>query len=92
MRPFFLFIAFVFSFSAFAQSETQLLEEAKARNINSKEEALNALTEEGISENQARQLARMRGVDFDTLYYQSDTYLLGRDVVKDGLERGIFFK
>tara|TARA_R110000751_G_scaffold29734_1_gene76491 strand:- start:236054 stop:237832 length:1779 start_codon:yes stop_codon:yes gene_type:complete len=32
------------------------------------------------------------GVDFDTLYYESDTYLLGRDVVKDGLERGIFFK
>lgn len=32
------------------------------------------------------------GVDFDTLYYESDTYLLGRDVVKDGLERGVFFK
>ncbi|WP_136465012.1 arginine--tRNA ligase [Flagellimonas onchidii] len=32
------------------------------------------------------------GVDFDKLYYESDTYLLGRDVVKDGLERGIFFK
>ncbi|MDC6366620.1 MULTISPECIES: arginine--tRNA ligase [Flavobacteriaceae] len=32
------------------------------------------------------------GVDFDTLYYESDTYLLGRDVVRDGLEKGIFFK
>ncbi|TMU57537.1 arginine--tRNA ligase [Flagellimonas algicola] len=32
------------------------------------------------------------GVDFDTLYYESDTYLLGRDMVKDGLERGVFFK
>ncbi|MEO2051604.1 MAG: arginine--tRNA ligase [Allomuricauda sp.] len=32
------------------------------------------------------------GVDFDTLYYESDTYLLGRDVVKDGLEKGVFFK
>ncbi|WP_420604292.1 arginine--tRNA ligase [Flagellimonas sp.] len=32
------------------------------------------------------------GVDFDVLYYESNTYLLGRDVVKDGLERGIFFK
>lgn len=32
------------------------------------------------------------GVDFDTLYYESDTYLLGRNVVKDGLERGVFFK
>ncbi len=32
------------------------------------------------------------GVDFDTLYYESDTYLLGRDVVKAGLEKGVFFK
>ncbi|SNZ01624.1 arginine--tRNA ligase [Flagellimonas pacifica] len=32
------------------------------------------------------------GVDFDVLYYESNTYLLGRDVVKDGLERGVFFK
>ena len=32
------------------------------------------------------------GVDFDTLYYESDTYLLGRDVVKQGLEKGVFFK
>ncbi|MDT0540501.1 arginine--tRNA ligase [Croceitalea sp. P059] len=32
------------------------------------------------------------GVDFDQLYYESDTYLLGRDVVKNGLEKGIFFK
>ena len=76
MRPFFLFIAFVFSFSAFAQSEAQLLEEAKARNINSKEEALTALAEEGISENQARQLARMRGIDFDTFL---NTYFGGNN-------------
>lgn len=32
------------------------------------------------------------GVNFDKLYYESDTYLLGRNVVKDGLEKGIFFK
>jgi len=32
------------------------------------------------------------GVDFDQLYYESDTYLLGRDVVKNGLEKAIFFK
>jgi arginyl-tRNA synthetase len=35
--------------------------------------------------------ARM-GVDFDKLYYESDTYLLGRDEVLKGLEKGIFFK
>ncbi|CAM3517610.1 arginine--tRNA ligase [Zobellia roscoffensis] len=32
------------------------------------------------------------GVDFDTLYYESDTYLLGKDVVAGGLEKGIFYK
>ncbi|UOB16442.1 arginine--tRNA ligase [Abyssalbus ytuae] len=32
------------------------------------------------------------GVNFDFLYYESDTYLLGKDVVADGLEKGIFFK
>ncbi|MEX0273548.1 MAG: arginine--tRNA ligase [Flavobacteriaceae bacterium] len=32
------------------------------------------------------------GVDFDSLYYESDTYLLGKDVVADGLEKGVFFK
>jgi len=32
------------------------------------------------------------GVDFDTLYYESDTYLLGKDVVADGLEKGVFYK
>lgn len=32
------------------------------------------------------------GVDFDTLYYESDTYLLGKDIVEEGLEKGVFFK
>lgn len=32
------------------------------------------------------------GVDFDTLYYESDTYLLGKDVIDEGLKSGVFFK
>lgn len=32
------------------------------------------------------------GVDFDKIYYESDTYLVGRDQVLKGLEKGIFFK
>lgn len=32
------------------------------------------------------------GVDFDNLYYESDTYLLGKDVVAEGLKKGVFFK
>lgn len=32
------------------------------------------------------------GVDFDKFYYESDTYLLGKDIVEEGLEKGVFFK
>lgn len=32
------------------------------------------------------------GVDFDALYYESDTYLLGKDFVQEGLESGVFYK
>lgn len=31
------------------------------------------------------------GVDFDQLYYESNTYLLGKDIVAEGLEKGVFF-
>jgi len=32
------------------------------------------------------------GVDFEKLYYESDTYLLGKEEVLKGLENGVFFK
>ncbi len=32
------------------------------------------------------------GVDFDSYYYESNTYLLGKDVVEDGLIKGVFYK
>ncbi|MCH4551485.1 MULTISPECIES: arginine--tRNA ligase [Aestuariibaculum] len=32
------------------------------------------------------------GVDFDTLYYESNTYLLGKEFVAEGLKSGVFFK
>jgi arginyl-tRNA synthetase len=32
------------------------------------------------------------GVNFDTLYYESNTYLLGKNVVAQGIEQGVFFK
>jgi arginyl-tRNA synthetase len=32
------------------------------------------------------------GVDFDKYYYESDTYLLGKDIVNEGLEKGVFFE
>ncbi len=32
------------------------------------------------------------GVDFDKIYYESDTYLLGKEVVLDGLQKGIVYQ
>ncbi len=35
---------------------------------------------------------RKMGVEFDKFYYESDTYLLGKDIVEEGLQKGVFFK
>lgn len=35
---------------------------------------------------------RKLGVTFDKFYYESETYLLGKDVVDEGLEKGVFFR
>ncbi len=32
------------------------------------------------------------GVDFHSYYYESNTYLLGKDVIEEGLQKGVFFK
>ena len=32
------------------------------------------------------------GVDFDTLYYESNTYLLGKDSIDKGLKSGVFYE
>ena len=32
------------------------------------------------------------GVDFDSYYYESDTYLLGKDNIEEGLAKGVFYK
>ena len=32
------------------------------------------------------------GVDFDQLYYESDTYLLGKKVIEEGLKKGVFYR
>ncbi len=31
-------------------------------------------------------------MDFDKTYYESDTYLLGKDIVEEGLAKGVFYK
>ncbi len=32
------------------------------------------------------------GVDFDKMYYESNTYLLGKEVVQEGLAKNVFYK
>ena len=48
---------------------------------------MNAWTVDGMKETYSR-----TGVSFDQYYFESDTYLLGRDEVLKGLERGIFYR
>ena len=35
---------------------------------------------------------RRMGVDFDKIYHESDTYLLGKEIVDEGLKKGVFYK
>ena len=35
---------------------------------------------------------KMLGVDFDKIYYESETYLTGRDIVLDGLRRKVLYQ
>lgn len=35
---------------------------------------------------------RRMGVGFDKIYHESETYLLGKSIVEEGLEKGLFFK
>jgi arginyl-tRNA synthetase len=32
------------------------------------------------------------GVDFDSYYYESETYLLGKSFIEEGLKKGVFFR
>lgn len=32
------------------------------------------------------------GVDFDKLYYESETFILGKDLVDEGLKKGVFYQ
>ena len=38
------------------------------------------------------QTYRNLGVDFDNYYYESDTYLLGKEFISNGLKSGVFYK
>ncbi len=38
------------------------------------------------------QTYRRMGVSFDKVYYESQTYLLGKELVQEGLDKGVFFR
>lgn len=48
---------------------------------------MNSWAEKGISQTYER-----TGISFDKIYYESDTYLKGRDEILAGLDRGIFYR
>lgn len=50
-------------------------------------EKMNAWVYEGFEATYKR-----LGVDFDHNQYESNTYLLGKDLIEEGLEKGVFFK
>jgi arginyl-tRNA synthetase len=35
---------------------------------------------------------KLLGADFDKIYYESNTYLLGKKIVEEGLSKGVFFR
>ncbi len=50
-------------------------------------EKMNAWTLDGVKETYGR-----TGVGFEKLYFESDTYLLGKEIIQKGLDSGIFYK
>jgi len=51
---------------SYAQTEQDIVKEADRLQISSRQEAINALASRGISLEQAKEIAQLRGVDFDT--------------------------
>ncbi|HOX83803.1 MAG TPA: arginine--tRNA ligase [Chryseolinea sp.] len=61
--------------------------EAKDKEIVELWKTMNGWVYEGFESTYKRM-----GVDFEKLYFESDTYLLGKEEVMRGLESGVFFK
>ena len=53
-------------FTSYAQTEQDIVNEADRLQIGSRQEAINALASKGISLAQAKEMAQLRGIDFDT--------------------------
>ena len=73
----FIIISFLFSTITFSQTEQDVISEANRLEINSREKAIKELSARGISESQAKEMAQLRGIDFDTFL---DNYLKNNKV------------
>jgi len=79
-----------------AEKEASLLMEAQEMLVKWEEqnpevrqmwETMNGWVYKGFDETYTR-----LGVEFDKIYYESETYLLGRELVFEGLKKGVFYK
>ena len=71
----------------FKEAQQMLLKwEAKDTDVYSLWEKMNDWVYKGFD-----QTHKTMGVDFDKLYYESETYLLGKDVIADGIKQGKFY-
>lgn len=61
--------------------------EARDPEVRALWEMMNGWVFEGFA-----QTYRRLGVEFDKNYYESDTYLLGKDIVEEGLNKGVFYR
>ena len=61
--------------------------EAGDKDVRALWEQMNNWVYEGFDETYKR-----LGVDFDKIYYESDTYLVGKETVLSGLEKGLFYR
>ena len=61
--------------------------EAGDKEVRSLWQTMNGWVYEGFDETY-----RKLGVGFDKIYYESDTYLVGKETVLEGLEKGVFYR
>lgn len=81
---------------AVAEKEAPIMKEAQEllrkweagdKEVYSLWETMNGWVYEGFDESYKR-----LGVDFDKMYYESNTYLLGKSLVEEGLKKGVLYK
>jgi arginyl-tRNA synthetase len=79
-----------------AKNEAPILQEAKTMLLQWEQNdaqvralwaQMNGWVYEGFAETYSR-----LGVDFNSYYYESDTYVLGKEIVEEGLEKGILYR